>query len=902
MGPWEIFAYGDTDILTQVFNAVAMLMNSGDYLVLVKIMAMIGFLAIFISGLTHDRFGGFKWFIAMMFSYMVFFVPKVDVLITDRMNLSGQQLISNVPFGMAVFGHITSKIGDWLARSFDSVFTIPGPMQYTANGMLFGSRIIQETRLADAGNQRLSTNVYAFIHSCTYYDIVANRIDPNQLRNASIGAGDAWSVMSNTSGGLFVNYINANNNTVTTTCTDDYTRLTADINDNMGTVWNYLGAKLYPKQPIANAVIQAQTDVPVVYNALLNTAAAANDIMRQNLVLNYLMSAGTLAAAELGDSANAQLQYATAQARATAKVNYGTMANLAKEAMPLIRNTIEVIIYAIFPLTFLLMMMPVHTAVTAMKGFAMGLLWVQLWAPLFAVLNMIATLKTGTDLGATMGQNLSLQSALDISAITINNADIAGYLVMSIPIIALAIVKGGEMLLANAAGAAAQPVSGAASGAAGQVATGNLAVGNVNYDNWSAHKHDDSFLEAHGFSRVVNGYGQDVYDSNGRFISSTQSQSSTAAALSYSEREQAAIATKAGESWTRAAQEGYSIAHQYSKSDQAGTGASTSTGSKEAQQYNKLGDIAEQINERYHFGKGSQKGWQAVFNASAGVGIPFTKVQVGGGYRGDRGEKTTASSAEEYAKTAMEREGISDAREVVKNFQQSAEFKSAQQHQDSRSNDFTNGIRVAEGYQREYNFAKSVNAGLDQNATTDAWRWAVENKIVNASDVNKMSVADQAKVLQQYKEEVIEKRFVGSNGWVADSLKDMAGGDFQVSRNGVPMNTAAQRSLAEYHSDPNSGHIQGAPSTHIKTVGDNVTAGVKQHMASSQALINDARNKTANTHMQAADKYTSGANDAVDSIDTPGTPNVVQHPFASSGSVSDSGAKKPDGPPPEVPK
>ena len=86
----------------------------------------------------------------------------------------------------------------------------------------------------------------------------------------------------------------------------------------------------------------------------------------------------------------------------------------------------------------------------AIKSFVLSLVWIQLWPPLYAILNYVATLASAKNLeaAARMGaaaQGLALETASTIYHGAISDQAVAGYMVISIPIIATAIIKGGEV-------------------------------------------------------------------------------------------------------------------------------------------------------------------------------------------------------------------------------------------------------------------------------------------------------------------------------------------------------------------------------------------------------------------------------------------------------------------------
>jgi len=81
---FEIYAYGNVDTLTGVFNAIAAIMGGAGYLSLIKTMAITGVLVAAAAGLfTPGRFQGWGWLMGFLLVYHAMFLPKADVAIVD---------------------------------------------------------------------------------------------------------------------------------------------------------------------------------------------------------------------------------------------------------------------------------------------------------------------------------------------------------------------------------------------------------------------------------------------------------------------------------------------------------------------------------------------------------------------------------------------------------------------------------------------------------------------------------------------------------------------------------------------------------------------------------------------------------------------------------------------------
>jgi conjugal transfer mating pair stabilization protein TraG len=197
---FEIYAYGNVDTLTGVFNAIAAIMGGAGYLSLIKTVAVTGVLVAAAAGLfTPGRFHGWGWLMGFLLVYHAMFLPKADVAIVDKLGSQPPAVVGNVPIGVAFFGHATSLVGDVMTRFFETAFQVipdtnaqlPEALAYQKNGVMFGNRLIQTSRAANVADPQLRADMIAFVHNCTIYDLQDGTIDPAAFARST----DIWSLM-----------------------------------------------------------------------------------------------------------------------------------------------------------------------------------------------------------------------------------------------------------------------------------------------------------------------------------------------------------------------------------------------------------------------------------------------------------------------------------------------------------------------------------------------------------------------------------------------------------------------------------------------------------------------------------------------------------------------------------
>src|SRR6267154_533945 len=342
---YEIYAYGNNDSLYGIFNAIAAIMGANSYLQAIAMVAFCGFVTAGIAyAFMPHKLIGWQWLASVLLVYSILFVPKVTVGIVDKLGTQPVQVVSNVPFGVAFFGNLTSTIGNTLTEVFETAFqTLPGPAQqsadltYQRHGVMFGNTLIKRTRQIVFDDPNFRTDLVNFIHNCTMFDLADGTIDPAAFSKAPVGAGDLWSLMATPNPARFSSITTGGVSDIEP-CPAVYTNLNARLPAITNLSVQKLAALLNPDLPLAQAVTEVSSQASQAYlRASLGSAGiAVADIVRQNGLI----------------------------------------------------NAIKAIIYALFPLVILLLLLTYGLGtMRALQSYLLTLVWIQLWPPVYAILN-----------------------------------------------------------------------------------------------------------------------------------------------------------------------------------------------------------------------------------------------------------------------------------------------------------------------------------------------------------------------------------------------------------------------------------------------------------------------------------------------------------------------------------
>lgn len=490
---WEIYAYQNADSLFGVFNAAAAIHASGDYAAALAAVAFCGFVAALIAyAFAPEKLQGWKWLGTVVLVFSVLIVPKVTVGIVDKTGGSAVKIVGNVPFGVAALGSITSTIGNTLTSLFETAFqVIPGAgalpveLSYQQNGLMFGNRLIRETGNVVFQDPAFRTDLINFIHNCTTYDLIDGTLDPAVFS----ASDDVWPLMASPNPARFSTLTSAGGSVGVDTCPNVYLSLNGRLPAQISRIQGRLAFRLNPTLPgaAAAAAIAGQIQQAYLKNSIASAAATAADLIRQNAMLNALEDTSKIVGQKVNDPAAMVLAVGRAQAVAQQNASWLNYGKVAEQALPVFRNVVEAVTYAMFPLMVLLLLLTSgRETMLAFKGYAAVLIWIQLWPPLYAILNYMASIYAAYDLAAaadlgTGGKSLALQTASTIYSRAISGEAVVGYLAISIPFIAWAALKRmenfGTALVGGLSG-----LQGMISGGTSAATVGNVSMGNVGMD------------------------------------------------------------------------------------------------------------------------------------------------------------------------------------------------------------------------------------------------------------------------------------------------------------------------------------------------------------------------------------------------------------------------------------
>ncbi len=521
----EVFTVGGGDYLVNTFNAIAAWTGSGGFKSLIRVVMVMGLIyALLITAMDLDWRAWFRWFIQSTLIYTVLMVPTVTVKVTDRVNPGlAPATVANVPIGLAAMASFTSQISDYLTRTAETVFVMPAALSYSNGGFVYGARMWDKARGFEIRDPVFKANVDGYLKQCAYYDILLGTKSLKLLSEAP----DLWAELGvNAATNRGMKYLtDTGTGTVDIegkTCAQAWTLLNNQWDAQINAYALPFAHSMYPKLTEAAAGAKLAADVPVVSQLLTGTAMTRNQFFKQKSMVDAFEAAQL----DFGnaDADSFALQRADTQTR-------NAMTTAAEQGLiwiPVLGVVLTVVFYALFPIVFPLLLFP-RTGIATLKGYFSGFFYLSAWGPIYVLIHSFIMDRLASQTAAVSGGSVNLANWAGIDAVNQDIATMAGFLMMSVPMLALMVMRG-TMSVANNLGSMLAPVQAGSDAAALERTTGNYAYGDVSYGNLNAENRQVSqwnqapnllagaghsgFREADG--RMFNEYGSghSVIDTN----------------------------------------------------------------------------------------------------------------------------------------------------------------------------------------------------------------------------------------------------------------------------------------------------------------------------------------------------------------------------------------------------
>ena len=883
----DIWVVSSGGMITMGLNAVATVMENGGWKSTIWVAEMLGIAFCVMTYLrTHSLSAMFGWGMTFVMVTALLLTPKVTVVVNDLTAPDTIGRVDNVPAGLALPLYLATGVGYTLTTTYEDIFHFPDERSYTKTGMLFASKLLQDSFTIDSRNPVLAYNMGEYAKNCVVPDIMLNH--KYSMQDVMESEDVQAQIFGNPSPMRAIYWRDANGTTFMV-CRDAAPRLktllTAEAN-NTGSTFMAHAARMLPGNNAPQTVYAEQ--LAGSYEYFLGSSKSAQAIMMQNIAVAGLRRGLNSYVKGMNDTAS-MVDIASEQSLMKLRLSHAVSYTIATEVLPQLHTVLLLFCICIFPVMVLALYVR-EIAWSVIKSYLNFMGSLMLWPVMFAIFNFAVNYSTQNSFHAT-GPTLSNMNRLMETSTT--TAGIAGWLMLSIPFLAFRLFTGlgqGFASLSSSLGSALSSASAADSGA---VASGNMSVGNVQLDNINGHKTDlnrayregnTSMQLGNSAMRTVTQAGQTVYDASGatsRLPVDLHLDRNLASAAQRSVRDSMAQTEMAAQGYNHSVQETGSqlkqFHEQYGNSDSKTLSASTGMSITDAERVNKMQNVAQDyatrnhisLNEAYSELEDKSRNLQLNEGVRGQVGIDSSKALwgkagqwvTGASAKGDlhagvEGTERTGSSSsttqggqngKDNSQTisARESQDFSQGMDVLRNYSTTYNGQHVDNNASGLMNQISSGITTSDSKYAQYTASQShthelqkmasetetLSAGARDNYTQQFVEWAQRRSPGNAETIL-TNTSDEG--VQKQRDGLVQEFF-------AEKLQGRIDGDYARNSGstgegmGAPANTAGTQFGGAYNS-ANQTIEAGVARNNIRT-------DVNGEVEAQQALVNTKANE-----------------------------------------------------------
>lgn len=503
------YAYWNGNQIRDLFEGLVSVTNGSGFVQLAAFLVVTGMVAcLLIGAVKGEGRSVISYFACAVLFWFVAIVPKATVVIEDVRSQTVYN-VDNVPLSMAFFASASSRIGHWLTQAYETAFIPADVAKYSSFGAVYPQRVLEVLQRTGPVTVQGRETLQAVLKNCVLPEVVLD----GRKADEAMASSDLWTLIKS-DGWVNPARLAVMPDGSVLKCPAAVAELEQVLaNVEIPALKRWVHVKLDPQAVNPSTSIAAS--ITQTESLLLGISRSAESSLKHSLMLTALPKVMSGHAVTVAGPAAMASTLARAQGNLAGEINYRTMAKMAEDALPKIRNALEFVVIAMFPVVALIALVSGSGMAGVVRSYVTLLLTVQLWPALSSVVNYLVIahdLHPFTLLAQNFGGS-SLQAATLIRETGASSQAIAGALLCAVPVISYALVRAGDMAVGQLVGGLTQPAQSAATSqgaaiAAGNISQGNVSVSNVSSNNVSSNKADASIRSVDtGMAVTQSGYG-----------------------------------------------------------------------------------------------------------------------------------------------------------------------------------------------------------------------------------------------------------------------------------------------------------------------------------------------------------------------------------------------------------
>lgn len=503
------YAYWNGNQIRDLFEGLVSVTAGSGFVQLAAFLVVTGLVAaLLIGAVKGEGKHVISYFACAVLFWFVAIVPKASVVIEDVRSHTVYN-VDNVPLSMAFFASVSSRIGHWLTQAYETAFIPADVAKYSSFGAVYPQRVMEVLQRTGPVTVQGRETLQSVLKNCVLPEVVLDSRKADQ----AMASSDLWTMIKS-DGWVNPARLAVMPDGSVVKCPQAVAELEQVLTTvELPALKRWVGVKLDPEA--TNPTTSIAASITQTESLLLGISRSAESSLKHSLMLTALPKVMSGHAVNIAGPAAMASTLARAQGNLAGEINYRTMAKMAEDALPKIRNALEFVVIAMFPVVALIALVSGTGMANVVRSYITLLLTVQLWPALSSVVNYLVIahdLHPFTLLAQNFGGS-SLQAATMIRETGASSQAIAGALLCAVPVISYALVRAGDMAVGQLVGGLMQPAQSAATSqgasiAAGNISKGNVSVSNVSANNVSSNKSDASVRSTDpGMVVTQSGYG-----------------------------------------------------------------------------------------------------------------------------------------------------------------------------------------------------------------------------------------------------------------------------------------------------------------------------------------------------------------------------------------------------------
>lgn len=756
------------EVFYNITNAISAFFGSSSWAIIIRWslnIAVISGMIKFIG--TKDLTKLIKWVFLYLFILSVLVVPKRSIQIIDLSDPTAHYKVDNVPVGAAILFSFGTRIGFGLAEVYDNFFSAPDAVTYTKTGFLFGANLIRDSLNSNINDPSIKINVNNYVTNCVVGDIMLNH---KYSLEDLLKSTDVLELITSNASPIRRTIYKKNN----LSCKEAAVQINSDFNEMFrkpDSILSLLNPGLNSSGIKENALRSLLSES---YSFFYDSSKSAVNILKSN-VTNNAIRQGINSFAGRQDDISGLIMTTSENAQLKARLNWGISSKIATTYLPMLHTVMILLLFGLFPIIILLTVSDTM-GVKPLKLYALSLVYLMSWLPLYSILNYVMVFYTKSSLQDIVP---NLDNSNRIKIILSDISMIAGYLSLSIPFLSLGLVKGFSAVATNASSFLTSTLSGASSQVSSSAMDGNWSIGNVSTQNVQGFKWDTNYNHASGaMTQQLSTGATRMMSTDGTMginTSAIQSHLATSGTVSRSYAEQYMRAAKFAENWATSSQDGFNESGRNLFSNLTQLQNALNQGGSYTKGYNQdeLASVKKTLTEAFGtitryanqhniteveaVNELNTKAREAHVDGSLGLGVSFGVGKVGIGLGGSA--SSGSNSELNYSSTDADSRDKSNSSDLARNWAYAMDKLSSYKlsyngsetdnHNQARINNIGSAYEKAYSSLKSYNEAKSVaynltqesnkmtsgNATITSNLNNEFVKWVNQNNPAKAEQI-----------------------------------------------------------------------------------------------------------------------------------------------------------------------